>query len=189
MAEQATYPRDATCGKCGLTFRKQRSGWRLCEQCLTVRGRMARGLPTVFEKECETCRKSFLPRRNYARFCSSCRSERARQQSLQWRRENPEWRAASNARSRDSKRNSELRIKYGITLDDFRLASSERHGRCDICLGVASTLCVDHDHNTNQIRGLLCRKCNRSLGLLGDSLAIILSAIVYLSQTAGSEDA
>jgi len=41
-------------------------------------------------------------------------------------------------------------------------------------------LCIDHDHNTGIVRGLLCDKCNHLLGNATDSIKILLGAIKYL---------
>ena len=40
-------------------------------------------------------------------------------------------------------------------------------GRCAICMNKSVTirLAVDHSHSNNRVRGLLCRRCNRALGL------------------------
>ena len=43
-------------------------------------------------------------------------------------------------------------------------------------------LCVDHHHFTNEVRGLLCQRCNRAIGLLGDDPTVIRSAINYLTK-------
>jgi hypothetical protein len=40
--------------------------------------------------------------------------------------------------------------------------------------------CVDHDHATGRVRGLLCAACNAALGLLQDNPRVILSAADYL---------
>lgn len=40
---------------------------------------------------------------------------------------------------------------------------------------------VDHNHNTGMVRGLLCNRCNRALGLLGSDVAILEEAIEYLT--------
>jgi Recombination endonuclease VII len=40
-------------------------------------------------------------------------------------------------------------------------------------------LCVDHDHSTGQVRGLLCKRCNYALGLLEDTKSLV-RAVEYL---------
>lgn len=45
---------------------------------------------------------------------------------------------------------------------------------------VIKRLAIDHDHITNQVRGLLCSKCNALLGMAGDNTEILFSAIEYL---------
>ncbi len=47
--------------------------------------------------------------------------------------------------------------------------------------GTVNQLAVDHDHVTGKIRGLLCQRCNRALGLLRDDIAVLLSAAAYLT--------
>lgn len=42
--------------------------------------------------------------------------------------------------------------------------------------------CVDHDHETKAVRGLLCHSCNRALGSVKDSVAVLRSMIVYLNK-------
>ena len=66
----------------------------------------------------------------------------------------------------------------------------EQEGRCAICkiqgdvqeLGYMKrqALCVDHDHETNKVRGLLCGPCNLGIGKLADDPVIIQSAVNYL---------
>ncbi len=41
-------------------------------------------------------------------------------------------------------------------------------------------LCVDHDHKTGEIRGLLCDSCNNGLGRFKDNPEILASALSYL---------
>ena len=42
--------------------------------------------------------------------------------------------------------------------------------------------CIDHDHKTGRIRGVLCGRCNKGLGHFKDSLEILREAIKYLEQ-------
>lgn len=58
---------------------------------------------------------------------------------------------------------------------------------CQICGRGDRKLVVDHDHNTGEIRGVLCHSCNTAIGKLGDSVDMLLVAIEYLSRPAVSE--
>jgi hypothetical protein len=65
----------------------------------------------------------------------------------------------------------------------------EQNNSCAIC-GVSATelkreLSVDHNHETNKIRGLLCHHCNIGLGNFKDSTTLLSVAIEYLERTDG----
>jgi len=83
-------------------------------------------------------------------------------------------------------RNSELKRKYGITLEDYSARLLQQGGRCAVCpatIGEAKrnrALFVDHDHETGEIRGLLCGGCNAALGFLRDRPARMHSLVAYL---------
>ncbi len=63
--------------------------------------------------------------------------------------------------------------KYGVTLEWYRAQEAKQLGLCAICgqpetvkrSGVVRRLCVDHNHITGAVRGLLCTTCNTRLGL------------------------
>lgn len=61
---------------------------------------------------------------------------------------------------------------FGITIEQYDAMLAEQGGGCAICGRRPSetiSLHVDHDHETGRIRGLLCFRCNNSLGDLDDS--------------------
>lgn len=83
-------------------------------------------------------------------------------------------------------RRKELRIRYGITPEDYDRMLAEQGGGCAIC-GVTEPgetrryFAVDHEHSdTGPVRGLLCGPCNRAIGLLGDDPDRIEAAAAYL---------
>ncbi len=51
--------------------------------------------------------------------------------------------------------------------------------------GAIKSLAVDHNHHTGKVRGLLCRRCNVSLGLLRDSTEILNNMITYMEKYDG----
>ncbi len=78
--------------------------------------------------------------------------------------------------------------KYGITKQEYDKLLEQQNGACAICgnpetkthKGVKLDLCVDHDHETGEIRGLLCKACNTALGLFRDNIENLSNAIDYL---------
>lgn len=66
--------------------------------------------------------------------------------------------------------NQNLKYLYGITLEEYNRLSIRQNGVCAVCgtfqpTKAHSRLCVDHDHDTGKVRGLLCSKCNIGLGI------------------------
>ena len=80
---------------------------------------------------------------------------------------------------------SNLRHSYGVTVEQRDQMVASQNGLCAICSIVLQTTtkgpCVDHNHATKEVRGILCSKCNSALGLLGDDPSILQAAIGYLN--------
>jgi ribosomal protein S27AE len=61
---------------------------------------------------------------------------------------------------------------YGITKEQFLELVKKQNSKCASCgdsaVGSEHTLCVDHCHNTLEIRGLICSGCNTAAGWLDD---------------------
>ena len=80
--------------------------------------------------------------------------------------------------------------KYGIDLSQYNQMLFNQGGVCAICgepevakyKGRTKPLSVDHCHETDKIRGLLCNSCNKGIGFLKDDIDIMASAISYLQQ-------
>jgi hypothetical protein len=81
-----------------------------------------------------------------------------------------------------------LKYKYGITLEQYDTVLQQQGYGCAICGRKTGgfnqygplPLVVDHNHETGQIRGLLCDRCNRAIGLLQDSPTVVFNACYYL---------
>lgn len=76
-----------------------------------------------------------------------------------------------------------LRILYGITEEQYQELYEKQEGQCAICGQWQEVLAVDHEHGEKGIeavRGLLCRKCNRAVGALGDTVEGLEKALNYL---------
>lgn len=48
---------------------------------------------------------------------------------------------------------------------------------------LSRAFCIDHDHATGKIRGLLCDNCNKALGHLKDSIEIANCVLEYLKKS------
>lgn len=85
-------------------------------------------------------------------------------------------------------RKSYLKRVYGITLEDFMLMGNNQNWKCLICSKELSPIkmlcCIDHDHASNRIRGLLCNECNVGLGNFRDNILFLENAIIYLKNNA-----
>lgn len=76
-----------------------------------------------------------------------------------------------------------LQRNYGISIDDFEQMAVQQKGLCAICddkLDMGFNTAVDHDHATGAVRGLLCSRCNRSLGGFRDQIDLLTKAAEYL---------
>lgn len=139
------------------------------------------------------CGGSFDQYRPQHRFCkdNGCKIKRAKARWNKWRdaRETEGvFRDIENARQRTFRertgyaRDYELRSKYGITLAQWLAMVEAVGGRCEICSKNEEALCVDHDHESGKVRGVLCRSCNRAVGQLGDTHELLSRAVAYLKR-------
>lgn len=95
----------------------------------------------------------------------------------------------------DPERDWSRRIKreYGLTPEDYYALLVAQGGVCAICGGKAyrdgreSRLHIDHNHETGRIRGLLCFRCNSTLGRVEDSLELIEKIVGYLEEDRGKQ--
>jgi hypothetical protein len=123
--------------------------------------------------------------------CGDCRRE---YNLARYHREKSTGNPERNAkrRKRKSYRSYSLRKRYGITVEQYDQLVAKQNNRCAICqqpeqqtdprYGTLLELAVDHDHNTGQIRGLLCSACNTAIGKFGDNPETLRAAITYLER-------
>ena len=89
-----------------------------------------------------------------------------------------------------SKRNHRNRLyknKYGVTADEFDSMILKQSNRCPIGNHAFGPIgrrgdspCLDHCHETDKVRMVLCRNHNSALGMFNDSIEQLQSAIEYL---------
>jgi hypothetical protein len=88
------------------------------------------------------------------------------------------WKATPSGQR--SMRSAKMKNRYGITLEQYELMLASQSGACAICKSFTE-LVIDHNHETNEVRGLLCRPCNFAIGALREDKDIMLAAIEYIS--------
>lgn len=78
-----------------------------------------------------------------------------------------------------------IKHKYGLSPRDYQQMLNAQNRSCAVCgstNGPGRRLCVDHDHVTGEVRGLLCDRCNKILGLAHDERLVLLSLATYLNR-------
>jgi hypothetical protein len=105
----------------------------------------------------------------------------------------PSWNAEKfredRAKNPDRYRAAAFRREYGIGISEYDRMVVAQGGVCAICgsppknVGHGSRrLVVDHNHETGEVRGLLCGTCNSAIGLLGDDSEVIRAAARYVER-------
>jgi hypothetical protein len=136
-----------------------------------------RGLsPEKLEQRRRTARE--LARRPRA---DPAKNEGIRAARQRWEAKNPE-----------GYRRVKLARRYGITSEEYAHLVKVQANACAICLlpervcdprsGKLRALAVDHDHATGRVRGLLCYRCNKAIGYLGENRESMARAITYLEE-------
>lgn len=69
--------------------------------------------------------------------------------------------------------------RYGVTREAYEEMYDKLDGVCPLCQTFYPMLCIDHDHETDEVRGLLCIGCNRTLGYV-ENEEWLVRALDYL---------
>lgn len=142
-------------------------------------------------KKCTKCKKQYPATKEFfckssrlksgmCSYCKNCQSEKNKKYKhsiggkIVWR--NQTWKKFG------------IKNKLGLkfTFEDYKQLLLEQEGRCAVCNcnepGKVDWS-VDHDHSTGIVRGILCCKCNRMLGLAKDDFEILKKASEYIKNT------
>lgn len=141
-----------------------REGTRTCIHCKTMKPRAEFGLRPGYKgglsAVCDDCERA-RGRRRYKENTSE-RIESARWAGFKWR--------------------------FGLSRLGWESLVKKQNGQCLICevtmqfggRRTKTSACVDHDHETKVVRGMLCTRCNQALGLMRESPKILDRAAAYL---------
>lgn len=83
---------------------------------------------------------------------------------------------------------SRVTSEFGVTAEELEDMTLEQNNTCAICgkpesrmrNGVPLRLCIDHNHRTGVVRGLLCSRCNVAIGMMDDDPDLFLAAAQYI---------
>lgn len=160
-------------GMCAAHYQRRRSG---SDSTDDIRPRKHRGRGDVLERD-SAGRK----------FCTKCEIWKS-ESDFRARKRSPD---GLNPHCRTCLLGERRAKKFGTTEERLSEIHHAQGGACAICKrpeGEDRSLAVDHDHSCcpenrscgKCIRGLLCSACNTGLGMFGDDIEVMLSAIEYL---------
>jgi hypothetical protein len=140
--------------------------------------------------QCERCHHDYQlrrrPNKDKPLHCGECKRLKFNGEARRsWKRK-----TAETIQLEKNRRIAEALESYGLTLEDYDKLLKHQGGGCAAC-GTKSSrknskiqqrLCVDHDHRTEEVRGLLCHRCNMVLGLINDDIGLLIGLKYYLER-------
>ena len=152
---------------------------------------------SYYNNDCNDCKK-LLNRQNYERHKASKKEVmNDRSRKYYWDNRKSEldrckiYRSENKHVSRDYYLKNKERLKnlsiikkYGISLEDKQKMLEEQNFKCMISgTRISFDDChIDHCHETNKVRGLLCYNCNTGLGKFRDNPKILIEAANYIKR-------
>lgn len=150
-------------------------------------------------KRCSKCKetkpvsafsKNKAMRDGYGNWCKACRGIYHNSEEAKIKRRDYMRRLRSTPEGYRKARSAQLLCKYGIDMDDYDDMFRFQNGQCAICYRTpeecsdartgTQALFIDHDHESGHVRGLLCNRCNRAIGMFGHDVALLRLAAEYL---------
>lgn len=149
-----------------------------------------KGQPTRFVRGHSSVSHGFPMAKEGHKWCCGCRHEKPKTE-FHTGRYQPD-KLASRCKSCASAgaakiephktREYRLKNKYGISSHEYNRLLNLQGNACAICRkpSLVKPLCVDHDHTTGKVRGLLCKPCNFLIGFSKENVQVMENAITYL---------
>lgn len=122
-------------------------------------------------RNCRPCHKKSRDkwyRENKEAILAKRDPQKQRENVARYRAKNPE-RYKANQR----------KFRYNLSAEQYKDLLEKQNNKCAICPETGK-LEIDHDHITGKVRGLLCGRCNRAIGLFRDNPDNTASATIYL---------
>ena len=185
-----------TCAECSLPLRRVNGRFKKrCSSCQTIfeksrsiqyeATRKSKRNPIILELTCMTCGKALTKRKLGAisKYCESCKETTTDSKGKKTKPQHVI----------DRSRKHHFKKHYGLTLDQRETLLQLQKGKCAICLDLETSdnfLQVDHDHSCcpsakscgKCIRGLICPRCNRGLGMMNDNAELASKLVRYIKE-------
>ena len=166
---------DGLCPTCGGQLERSKSNknkgqWRRCPICYN-RDHLKRWYAANRDKAIAKAKEYY---------------QQTRKRRLEVARINRE--ALSPEERKLATRKAALKRKYGLSLEDYERMFTAQEGRCFLCQSPAPKgrpLSVDHCHENDTVRKLLCEVCNRALGIIERDPEWVTRAVQYLNSHGG----
>lgn len=84
------------------------------------------------------------------------------------------------------RRDYDWQYRYGLSPEQYYELYKAQDGKCKICgkeLPDGEYLHVDHNKETGEVRGLLCKDCNIGLGSFKDNPESLINAAKYIEDS------
>ena len=128
--------------------------------------------------KCSNCNKE-KPETDFSEYhgkrnkqCKKCRkyyNNLWKENPNDYREKRKEYYRQNKQRHRERNFKNSILKKYALPVEEYRMLLKAQKNKCAICrrdFDEKCKPCVDHSHQTNKVRGLLCRKCNLSLSYI-----------------------
>jgi hypothetical protein len=194
------------CAECSIASRREWQQRHAEAIAAKQTEKLLRGAASDQPKTCTRCGTTKPPQGFYlhrgtrdgrSTYCIDCQKAATRKWNAENRekiaKRNAAVRAAQNPNWRRDQRHIWLR-RYGLDPAGYDALLQKQGGICAICqlpervidarTGEPRRLSVDHCHSTGRVRGLLCGRCNRSIGQFADDHERLLRAAAYLQGAA-----
>jgi Recombination endonuclease VII len=157
-----------------------------CTECRRQQKKTAReniragiGLKIITHKKCTECKEIKIVAEfykdsglsdGYGVKCKKCKDATTALWRAEHRKENAAVSKLYRQENPEAYRNAVLKSMYGLTLEEYNKMYIDQKGLCKMCGKVPKkTLVVDHNHQTGEIRGLLCHGCNRAIAIFDNA--------------------
>ena len=123
----------------------------------------------------------------YKNFCKVCQVEKDKARYHSLPKEVKQKRSKENREKLGFEyfKNYKLQREYGISLSEYNILLDNQDNKCYICnnkFNDTSDTRVDHNHETGQVRKILCHNCNVLIGHSKENVQILHNAIKYIEE-------